>query len=58
VSPVKYELGCYIPEDDILHSDRRGNLKSYRDVFRFTNALAPQTVLGFSQVHVHLVFIV
>jgi hypothetical protein len=21
VSPVKYELGFYIPEDDILHSD-------------------------------------
>jgi hypothetical protein len=30
VSPVKYELGFYIPEDDILHSDRRENLKSYR----------------------------
>jgi hypothetical protein len=29
VSPVKYELGSYIPEDDILHSDRRENLKSY-----------------------------
>jgi hypothetical protein len=26
---VKYELGFYIPEDDILHSDRRENLKSY-----------------------------
>jgi hypothetical protein len=24
-----YELGFYIPEDDILHSHRRGNLKSY-----------------------------
>jgi hypothetical protein len=29
VSPVKYELGFYIPEDDILHSHRRENLKSY-----------------------------
>jgi hypothetical protein len=28
VSPVKYELGFYIPEDDILHSHRRENLKS------------------------------
>jgi hypothetical protein len=28
VSPVKYELGFYIPEDDILHSDRRESLKS------------------------------
>jgi hypothetical protein len=29
VSPVKYELGFYIPEDDILHSHSRENLKSY-----------------------------
>jgi hypothetical protein len=29
VSPVKNELGFYIPEDTILHSHRRGNLKSY-----------------------------
>jgi hypothetical protein len=29
VSPVKYELGCYIPEDDILHSHCCENLKSY-----------------------------
>jgi hypothetical protein len=29
VSPVKYELGCYISEDGILHSRRRENLKSY-----------------------------
>jgi hypothetical protein len=28
VSPVKYELGFYIPEDAILHSHRRENLKS------------------------------
>jgi hypothetical protein len=26
---VKYELGFYIPEDDILHCHRRENLKSY-----------------------------
>jgi hypothetical protein len=30
VSPVRYELGFYIPEDGILHSHRRENLKSYR----------------------------
>jgi hypothetical protein len=30
VSPVKYELGFYIPEDDILHSHRRETLKSYK----------------------------
>jgi hypothetical protein len=29
MSPVKYELSFHIPEDDILHSDRRENLKSY-----------------------------
>jgi hypothetical protein len=29
VSPVTYKLGFYIPEDDILHSHRRGILKSY-----------------------------
>jgi hypothetical protein len=30
MSPVKYELGSCIPEDDILHSLRRENLKSDR----------------------------
>jgi hypothetical protein len=30
VSPVKYELGFYIPEDDILHSHCREDLKSYK----------------------------
>jgi hypothetical protein len=29
VSPVKYELGFSIPEDCILHSHCRENLKSY-----------------------------
>jgi hypothetical protein len=29
VSPVKYELGFYIPENDILYSHRRENHKSY-----------------------------
>jgi hypothetical protein len=29
VSPVKYELGFYIPEDGILHSYRRENLNFY-----------------------------
>jgi hypothetical protein len=29
VSPVKYELGFYIPEEVILHSHRRENLNSY-----------------------------
>jgi hypothetical protein len=30
VSPVRYELGFYIQEDDILHSHRREKLKSYK----------------------------
>jgi hypothetical protein len=29
VSTVKYELGFYIPVDDILPSHRREHLKSY-----------------------------
>jgi hypothetical protein len=29
MSPVRYELGFYIPEEDILHSHRRKNLKYY-----------------------------
>jgi hypothetical protein len=29
VSPVKYKLGFYRPEDGILHSHRIENLKSY-----------------------------
>jgi hypothetical protein len=29
VSPVKYKLGFYIPQDDILHSHSRDNLKFY-----------------------------
>jgi hypothetical protein len=29
VSPVRYGLEVYIPEDGILHSHRRENLKSY-----------------------------
>jgi hypothetical protein len=30
MSPVRYELGFYIPEDGYLHSDRRENLKCYK----------------------------
>jgi hypothetical protein len=29
VSPVRYDLGSYIQEDDILHNYRLENLKSY-----------------------------
>jgi hypothetical protein len=31
VSPVKYKLDFYIPEDDILHNHLRETLKSYVD---------------------------
>jgi hypothetical protein len=27
---VKYELGVYIPKDDVFHSHRRENLTSYK----------------------------
>jgi hypothetical protein len=30
--PVRYELGFYIPEDGILHSHRRENLKSFTEI--------------------------
>jgi hypothetical protein len=29
MSPVRYDLGSYIPEDGTLHSHRRENLISY-----------------------------
>jgi hypothetical protein len=40
VSPVKYELGSYIPEDGILHSHRRDNLKPYMSLKTFTSIVA------------------
>jgi hypothetical protein len=36
VSPVRNELGFYIPEDDILRSHRRENFKSYKTVLCLT----------------------
>jgi hypothetical protein len=36
VSSAKYELGFYIPEDDILHSHHRESLKSYVDLSGWT----------------------
>jgi hypothetical protein len=38
VSPVKYELSFYIPQDCILHSHRRENLKQI-----FTTEPTPKT---------------
>jgi hypothetical protein len=39
VSPVRYELGSYIPEDGIHHSRRRENLKSYIVKYKFRGSL-------------------
>jgi hypothetical protein len=36
VSPVKYELGFYIPEDGILHRQHRENLRSYTYISLFS----------------------
>jgi hypothetical protein len=39
MSPVRYELGFYVPEDGILHSHRRENIKSYISlIFRIQKA--------------------
>jgi hypothetical protein len=49
---VKYELGFYIPEDDILHSYRRENLKCYIaltgwTLYRSSNVSPVKYELGF-----------
>jgi hypothetical protein len=49
---VKYELGFYIPEDDIPHSHRRENLKSYIastgwTLYRRSNVSPVKYELGF-----------
>jgi hypothetical protein len=41
MSPVKYELGFYIPEYGILHSHRRENLKSYMELIQLGITMAP-----------------
>jgi hypothetical protein len=40
-----YELGFYIPEDDILHSHRRENLKSFY-ISVFTSAANRNSTFG------------
>jgi hypothetical protein len=32
MSPVRYELGFYIPEEDIFHRHRRENFKYYNTI--------------------------
>jgi hypothetical protein len=44
VSPVRYELGSYIPEDDILHSRRREIHKCFKDIFPFSATSRPSLV--------------
>jgi hypothetical protein len=52
VSPVRYELGFYIPEYGILHSNRRENLKYYIaltgwNLYRRRNVSPVRYELGF-----------
>jgi hypothetical protein len=63
VSPVWYELGFYIAEDDILHSHRREHLESYIKLtgwtlYRRSNVSPVRYELGFyfpedAILHVH-----
>jgi hypothetical protein len=48
VSPVRYELGFYIPEDAIFHSHCREHLKSYKDMSNqiLYLVLCPETATG------------
>jgi hypothetical protein len=41
VSPVRYKLGFYIPEDGIIHSHRRENLKFYIKVTEMVFVMIP-----------------
>jgi hypothetical protein len=54
VSPVKYELGFYIPEDDILHNHRRENLKSYLLQIRTTLVVTYSTVFALLMADGHM----
>jgi hypothetical protein len=53
VSPVKYDLGFYIPEDGILHSRHRENLKSYIDL---TLSLCSEDVIVSSELRTGLLY--
>jgi hypothetical protein len=46
VSPVRYELEFYIPEDAILHSHRRKNIKSYTVIRMYGKQHAIKTYGG------------
>jgi hypothetical protein len=45
VSSVRYELSFYIPEDGVLSSHRRENLKSYSNILFFSYGLRFYTIL-------------
>jgi hypothetical protein len=51
VSPVKYELGFYIPEDDNLHSDRHEHLKSYKFMLSTTSQADPCDAISLDSLH-------
>jgi hypothetical protein len=46
VSPVRYELGFYIPEDGFLHSHRRENFESY--IHNFIYCDQDEILVGFT----------
>jgi hypothetical protein len=52
VSPVRYELGFYIPEDGTLHNYHPENLKSYNSLHTSLQfSIEPMTHSRFADVH-------
>jgi hypothetical protein len=45
VFPVRYELGFYIPGEDILHSHLRENLKSYIHSMKSQQTTVPKQLI-------------
>jgi hypothetical protein len=43
---VRYELGSYIPEDDVLHSRRRENFISYKESQYFVSSVRLFLMIG------------
>jgi hypothetical protein len=50
VFPVRYELGFYVPEDDILHCHSRENLESYTIPCKLGFAQLPEKFPTFSRI--------
>jgi hypothetical protein len=57
VSPVNYELGVYIRGDDILHSHRRENLKSYTELLLYRHCICVLPCSIPNGVNLHLDFL-